>query len=221
MNSPHVPYAEGFSAAPTLDARGMLPKYELRTGVADSLHSMLDDYAFFCPAPLYLRGFFRDSVLVDLMHERRTNIPLFWKKFNRPVFKGLTTPDGDVDWNYVLWAVRAEHMQMVRDFLVSVSLFCREDGTYVGYAEQEFTIPDPLYLDTRLVVSADKVPLLPVVCFGVNSSTARHAFECRGSVFLSPPTLRRFPPDPKIVRMAAALRGDKNPHTEKPDADHN
>lgn len=206
MERDRQPRREGFTfTGPPVDARGLVRKYPLPVGAAASLAEMAADYYFFTPAALYLFGDFTDAPLIDFVCELREDVRFYYRKFNRPVFRGLER-NGDSDWNHVLWAVGRPYWELLRDFLLSVTLSFREEGRLVRIAEQELSVLDPLTAD-RAVLYRPDMPLVPVSAFGVNGSRFRAAFRAGASPLMEPPGLRFHPPDKEVRVYAQALFG--------------
>lgn len=206
---------EGISfVMPTLDARGVLPKKELRLGLAESLQVMTEEYTFFTPAILYLLGLTTDAPLIDFQFEKRCNVDFYYRKFAHPIFRGLETPDGDSDWNHALWAVRKEVWQDFYDFYSSLA-FTDGQRRYVTHmASQVIDVVDPLAM-ARAGLILNQVPTCIVTAFGANGNTLRAAFEIGVSPLLDRPRLRFYAPSPAMVVFADALYTGKNPHIER------
>lgn len=211
---------------PPVDAEGRVYKHELRLGSTGGLTDLLEEYTFFTPAILYTRGGFRDGPLIDFMFDLNTEVKFYYKKFSKPIFRGLETlSSGDPGWNFALWAVKQEYFQALNDFLVSITLTYGEDKVVAGVGEQLITVPDPLMVD-RAFMFNPTIPLLPVTVFGINGSRYRAAMETSDRPFAAPPTLRFYAPDPAMVTFATALYCGVNPidarsaHKRQLGADH-
>jgi hypothetical protein len=206
---PPKPHKEFRFVGPTVDARGVLRKYPLRVGGAESLTALLGEHVFFTPAALYLHGGLTDGPLIDFIYEVRENVRFYYKKFNRPVFRGLE--DGaDSDWNHVLWAVSREHWEALARFMLSVTLFYPDERRLARFAEQELVVLDPLSLD-RSVLWRPDLPVLPVSALGVNASDFRMAFDQGPNLLMDTPSLRRHPPDEETRIQLRALMAGHNP----------
>lgn len=202
---------EGVTArgAPVLDENGFLRKYPLRLGRAKTLAELVDEYAFFTPAVLYLHGGFRDSPLADLCLVTGIDVRFYYHKFSRPVFTGLEAPsNGNPDWNFVLWAVQRDHWRLTADWLVSLTLSYAESCEAAGIGEQELVVADPLAAE-RVVVHRGDRPLVDVGAFGLNGS--RFRAYLKPAPDLSPPRLTFDRPDETMRTFADALYGGFNP----------
>jgi len=198
---------------PSVDSKGLLKKYPLRLGAAAALGDVLDEYVFFTPASLYLHGYFCDAPLIDFVWEMGGDVRLYHRRFNRPIFRGLETRDGDKDWNHVLWAIKREFWANFNDFLISTVLSFREATPphLSMFAEQEVTILDPLAVDRTVLYRAD-LPMLVVSAFCVNGSLGRTSFVEGKSALMDPPQLAQWPADGEVLAYADALfRGKGNP----------
>jgi len=214
FDDPLVPEDEGIvSKGEAADSFGRVPKYEFRTGRAATLGEMTGEFAFFTPAVLYLAGGFTDAPLADFCRDN-PGVRFFHKKFDRPIFSGLSTPDGDRDWDSVLWAVRAAFARPLVDFLVSLTLLDDQARSVWGVGLQTLSVVDPLAADNALLYSR-LLPPLTVKAFGVNGSRFRAGFVPAPRPTL-PPVLRRFGPDPKMQQFAAKLYAGENPMAADP-----
>lgn len=208
-----MPHQEGMVSRGTsvLDANGFIKKHELRLGQANTLQGFDEDFAFFTPAILYLHGGFRDSPLADLILMTGTDVNFYYRKFNRPIFRGLEArSNGDPAWNFVLWAVRREHWQTVADWLVSITLTYSETGEVAGIGEQPLQIVDPLAVD-RVVFYANKLPTLSISAFGLNGSRFRSYFKPGDNMLMDQPSLVFDRPAEEMQVFASALYGGGNP----------
>lgn len=207
------PWGESLAyKGPTCDPLGRVRKYPLRTGSAESLAALQREYRFFTPAILYRLAVINDQPLADLMWELGRDVPVYFKKFPWRLFRGLELPDGDADWNHVLWAVRADtDWGPLADFYCSLAVRNHErDETYrVGL--QEVEVVDPLALERHGLAGAAPATVV-VSAFGVSATRFLAAFRAEGDPLMDPPRLCEWPPEAtQQVFSAALLRGD-NPH---------
>lgn len=212
MDGPLKPRTHGSQfVGPPVDEHGRIPKKELRAGAARGLSEMLDEYAFFTPAILYLHGGFRDAPLIDFMYEMRTDVTFYYRKFSRPVFRGLEAQsNSDPAWNFALWALRREYFEAFSDFLVSLTLTYADEKTAAGVGEQVIEVPDPLRAE-RAVLYDPTMATVPVSVFGINGSRYRAAMAVSNRPFAEPPVLRFYAADPTMVTFAQALYCGVNP----------
>lgn len=205
------PQAEGLTPDGTvLDENGFIPKYELPCGQAKALVEMADEYVFFTPALLYLYARFHDAPLADFVIMVRPSCKFYYKKFDRPVFKGLEARSNkDPAWNFALWAVKREHWPMLCDWLVSLTLTNVDTKTVCGIGEQRLKVIDPLAAD-KTSVWHDRMPRIEITAFGINGNKYRAALaEGRGPY--DPPVLSFDQPDKAMLAFATALYGGGNP----------
>ena len=200
---------------PPVDEHGRIMKREFRCETALSLASLTDEYAFFTPALMYLYGAFYDGPLIDFMHEIREQVPLYYRRFRRPLFRGLETADGNTDWNHALWVVRREHYQRLSDFIMTLTFMFREEERIICFGEQDLTIFDPLAAD-RCTVWRENMPTLSVRAFGINSNTFRAAFiiPLRGVIqrnVMDTPKVQFLAGDPLMSIYAKASIDGRNP----------
>jgi hypothetical protein len=192
-----------------LDANGFISKKELQVGQARSLQGFEQSHVFFTPAILYLHGNFHDAPLADLFYATGKDIEFFYKKFSKPIFRGLNAPsNGDVAWNYVLWAVRSEYWKLVSDWLVSITLAYSESNAMAGIGEQMLDIVDPL-AESTTVINPSQLRRLTVYAFGLNGS-AFCAYFTQDTV-TSRPTLRLDVPASAMKVFADAYYNGINP----------
>jgi hypothetical protein len=209
MDGPLKPHQEGLRAGPSVDERGLVRKYELKPGRAKALGE-LTEFRFFTPAALYLHGRFTDAPLADFL-AARPEARLFFKRFQRPVFRGLEArSNGDPGWNFGLWAVAAEHWRAFNDFLVSLTFTYQDERAVAGVGEQEFDVLDPLAADLCTLYH-NGLPTVRVTTYGVNGSRFRAAFRAGHNPLTEPPTLRFYGPDPEMAAYADALYDGLNP----------
>jgi hypothetical protein len=207
------PMEEGASrVGPVVDARGVLEKYELRVGAAESLAALAGEYAFFTPALLYLHGQFRDAALVDFLYQWQVpEARFYYRRFDKPVFRGLEArSNGDRAWNHVLWAVLREHWQPLVDCLCGLTMADSGRGLVYQYGLQELAVLDPLAADKAALYRAD-LPQLEVGAFGINAGHFRAAFDPGPGPLLCSPRLQFHPPDEAAVVFAAAFFKGQNP----------
>lgn len=214
MDDPTKPKEEGTRyLGPPVDMMGVVEKHPLQVGNAESLSVMQEEYAFFTPAVLYLHARFTDGPLIDAMWEMRETIKIYHKKFDRPIFRGLETRDGNKDWNHVLWAVERPYWQFLHNFIASLTLSNADTKTIIRVGGQDIQVYDPLAADRAKIVTVD-LPTLVITAYGINGN--KHmAGLVPGLTPLAPPVLRFFPPQEDIRVFAEAYYAGKNPLNER------
>jgi hypothetical protein len=211
MDGTVEPKREGLTRHETvLDENGFITKYALQCGQAKSLVEMADEYAFFTPAILYLYARFHDAPLADFVYMERPSCRFYFKKFDKPIFKGLEARSNkDPAWNFALWAVKREHWALLCNWLVSITLTNRDTKAVCGIGEQKVTVIDPLAADTTSVWH-DRMPRIEVTSFGINGNKYRAALA-QGKGPYDAPVLTFDQPDKAMLAFANALYGGANP----------
>lgn len=209
------PIKHGFSKGSLVDARGVLAKPPLNLRGVRSLASMRQDFAFFTPAVLYLSGVFSDAPLIDFVQESRNDVNFHHYRFETKIFEGLRASDGDLAWNYVLWAIRRPFWQSFQDFMCSLTFSRPQQRMVFGVGLQDFQVLDPLTLDLKRIIS-NEVPQVAVSAFGLNSNRFRLAFEVPEEA-TSLPIVRRYAPAGDMVAFAEALHEGRNPNDARVD----
>lgn len=194
---------------PPVDHRGILRKYSLPVGKSESLRAMQSEYMFFTPALLYLHGGFTDALWVEYMHLMQQDVKLHFRRFDSPIFRGLTHRH-DRDWNHVVWAVHSEFWQSLADFLCTATLADRERHTVVRYGLQEFSVADPLAVDRGCIVGPT-TPVLTMFAFGIYGNREKIAFDFAANPFLRLPHVVRLPADSDMQVFADAFFTGQNP----------
>lgn len=209
---------DGFQLAPeglaagdsVLDANGRLRKYEFKPGRARSLAELAGDYAFFTPAVLYLHGRFRDAPLADFVYTVAPDCKFYYKKFRRALFRGLDAPNGDVDWNFALWAVPRHHWDAFSAWMVGITLTYEDTREVAGIGEQILEVADPIAAELATVWHPG-TPAVTVAAFGINGSRFRAGFVPGENVLMDPPRLEFFRPEGGMKVFADALYTGSNP----------
>ena len=137
-----------------------------------------DRFAFFTPAVLYLWGRFPDQILFHFLEHQGCRVDFFHMKFARPLFQGLTAPNGDADWNHVLWAIERPHWQAFEDHVLAAVLTDTPRGLVIRYGAQDLAITDPVANDQSLLISGE-IPLCPITAFGVRSNLCQISLVSR------------------------------------------
>lgn len=185
----------------------VVPKKLLPVMTAKSLTEMVRDFTFFTPAALYLFGGMTDEPLGDFRQQYGQPVDVFHFKFQHHLFRGLTTPCGDDDWNRVLWAVRAQFWPALRDFYLSIMLLSPQDKTASQVAYTEVDVVDSLALTNNII---SKTPTISVAAFGIDGTQAQMAFKPSADPLNKPPRLMRYPPSEAMKRMAEVYAGRKS-----------
>lgn len=198
---------------PPVDVQGRLRKRKLPLGNAESLTAMSQDYSFFTPGPAFLYGLLSDGTLIDYVNEMGEDVPFFVYKFNKPVFEGLHTPNGDADWNHVLFAVPQEFWESFSGFMCSVVMSIRAQGTVIRWGLQELLVLDPLCVDKTVVLDAN-MKRLTIGAFCPYGNQYKSYFE-PGEPEDTPPRFRLHPPDDAMEVFSKAHFAGRNPLNAK------
>ncbi len=204
--TPYKPWAQSVTGGGFSLGEKYLPKRLLPVHLASSLAELAGEYAFFTPAVLYLHGQMTDEPLGDFRHTFGYPVDFFHFRFPHPLFRGLTAPCGDPDWNHVLWAVERHAWPAFRDFYLSIVLLDPVARTASQVAYTELEVGDSLALVNGKV---GRRPTVPVTAFGIDGSAAQLAFKPSADPVLFPPRLLKLPPTPKMVQLAQAYAGAK------------
>jgi hypothetical protein len=194
---------------PPVDANGRVVKHPFGVGNAESLAALAGAFAFFTPALLYLYGGFRDGMLIDFMEGLGRDVPIYYRRFGRPLFARLEASDGSPDWNHALWAVHRDDYEPLAAFLLDSVLKDSVRRRVIRYAEQELEVADPVALDRRSVV--DSLPTVAVQVWAVNASHGIAALRRPAGQPAALPALAFLPPAREVVVYAEALYKDRNP----------
>jgi len=185
----------------------VVPKYRMDFGRGERL-AQFSGYRFFTLAIPYLYGRFTDQPLADFLSSCGGNPHLMYYRFERRIFDGLDAPDGDSEWNYVLFGIEREMYQALEEFILSVVLVDHPARQVFRIGAQDVTILDPLWHD-RHPADMDKATAVEIVSFGLDATKWRLALQAASDWKSSRPALRSWPPDPTTLRYGEALfRGD-------------
>ena len=202
------PWRVGIGTAGVMvDPDARLPKKELKLGKG-TLTQLSSELSFFSPALLYLHDAFEtDGPLFDFLAEYRQPVDFYHVKFNQRLFKGMQLPDGDRDWEHVLWAVATVHQRVLYDFLCSLCFVNPLTKRVLRVGMRHITIDDPLALESGILLQ-NRLPRLEVAVFGI-SANDRCIGVVPGAGPFGLPTVRFFPPDAKVIEYAKAVfKGD-------------
>ena len=199
----NLPPVDGTFREYTLDAHVQVTKRPFRFGATvRTLAPFLEQYQFCTVAPLYLWGGLHDRVLVDFISTYGRSVEFYHHKFNLPIFRGLTAPNGDTAWNHVLWAIERVHWEPFEQHMLSAMLTDTPKQTIYRYGAQDLAVVDPLYLE-RQVVYGPVLPGIPIVALGVLSNRYQAAFDVLNGPGL--PELRFYVPDERCKMYAQAV----------------
>ena len=208
--APRLPISQDFRWLGEMsDALGRVKKTRLNLSKYSSLAPLAQEYTFFTPALLYLHGAFLESMWLDYMYELGEPVNFYHYKFEKPLFEGLHTPDGDRDWNHVLWLMEKPFYPSLEDFVCSLSIAHRERRQFRRYGVQRLTLFDPCTVDRRGMYLA-AAPTVEVNVFGVTDVRGQACLQA-GLDLQLPPRLVFLPADPSLVAFAGGYFQDQNP----------
>jgi hypothetical protein len=138
---------------------------------------------------------------------RRLNLPVFWYRFDRPLFQGLTV-GADSSWNHLLWAAPEDKWQDFVDALLETVQFDIPNAMLYQYALMHSCIYDPLYADRKLLSPGS--PVLQVQVFAVLSNKHQVAINKTETPIPSGLSAVTYKPDPIHVRAAKQLFSDRH-----------
>jgi hypothetical protein len=187
-----------------------VPKYRIEFQNATSL-SDIQGYVWYTPAILYLWGRYSEVNLSDLV--QRHDIKIFWYKFNKPIFQGLSV-GGDPSWNHTLWAAeQSQWLKLVNGILETVQFDTVFKKIY-QYALQNLNVYDPFFADNKILISQN-APTINVNVFAVLSNERQYAFDTRDKEIKLLPQVLTFKPDKMHVNAANKLFSQPNLSQEK------
>jgi len=179
-----------------------VPKYQIKFEKAAKL-SDIQGYVWYSPAALYLWGRFTETNLAEIIS--RTNIKIFWYKFDKPIFDHFGP-----EWNHLLWAASVEDWPKVVDAVLETVQFDIPLEILYQYALQEFSIIDPLSVDKARVVLAT-TPEVPIQAFAVLSNKGQTAFNTKAKAVRGKrPSMSTFKPQPVHQKAAKLLFAGEN-----------
>lgn len=179
-----------------------VPKYQVKFENARQL-SDIQGYQWYTPAALYLWGRFSETNLGEIVS--RTDVKIFWYKFDKPVFQHFGP-----EWNHILWAASDEDWPKIVDGVLETVQFDIPQEALYQYGLQGLSILDPLHVDRERVVTT-KTPEVPIKAFGVLSNKGQTAFVSTAKPVKGKlPGMSTSKPQPQHVKAAAMLFADKN-----------
>lgn len=181
----------------------MQTKHLMSFGSAERL-SQFPEYRFFTPALLYLYSRHTEQLLQQFADEH-TGCCYYHHHFKQPLFRGFSAPNGDLAWNFVLWAMDKPFYPAFERFMLSTVMVDRVMQRVYRIGVDDINIVDPLYTDRQQVLRPS-LPRLSITVYGVDGSGAAVAVETSTN---QPPTLKIYPPQPRTVAFAkSVLRGN-------------
>lgn len=183
-------------------------KHRMTFGRAEQL-SQFEHFRFFSPAIPYLYGRFNDEPLADFIQETGEEIQYLWHRFDRPLFRGMQTPDGDKAWNHVLWGIEARHWKAFENFMLSVVFMDTPAQRLYSIGVQDVRIVDPLWMQS--IRPGGLPPFLPLAVFGVDSNVKQIGVTPHENPIVFGPQVSFHEPTEKMIRFAAAAFSGDNP----------
>lgn len=198
-------WSESPRAGRTVDMEGRVDKNEMRLGRTPLLANTLNDLVWFTPAILYLHGAFQDRFLLDFAASFPQGDDVFYGfyRFDRALFAGLGAPDGDEEWNHVLFCVEKHFWEDFKKFMVTIVLQHSPKNWHAEIVHQRMEIPDPKgYGDP-------KNGMCEVHAFGMNGTDGILVLNYLH--FPLRPKFTAFAPRASIQAFNAAIAAGVNP----------
>jgi hypothetical protein len=195
-----LPAREGVTSK-TLDKQDGVPYHALRVSQATALADLVEDYAFFTPAPLFTHGEWTSDPVEDYVRLTPACCP-FVITLPKPVFVGLRHR-GNPSWNYRIMACPRDTWPGLYNYLAKLGGINRDRRLFHRMLPQQLPVPDTLALERKAVLPSP-VPMVDVVTFGLDGNTRQVYFTPAINPPMDLPTVRTCPPDQKTVRLAEA-----------------
>lgn len=171
------------------------------------LSQVTERFHFFVPGALFLWGRLKREIILDFLTTQQHDVQLAHYRFQNPIVAGLTSPSGNADWNFVVWAIEQQHWPAFLDHMCSVVVTDRITQQVIKYGYFSLQIPDPLVRD-RSVLLPNSIPTVEVSAFGVLSN--KGSIGCHQPIAFTP----RFElgdADPELVRYADIVFQQQDP----------
>jgi len=179
---------------------GIYPKNPVDFGTLDRLSRVSERYAIFTPAILYLWCGFTDSALWGFSEQSGTEMKILFRRFDKPVFRGLQLPGGDPDWNHALWFVPLADWDKFRPFLEALTFTDAVKG-YVGKpGVQSVEITDPILADKGGIINPYS-SIMPVDVLGWDGSNCMLGMD-DDNKFPQIPIVKKYPPEEYMIEYA-------------------
>ena len=166
-----------------------VPKYRIKFDRAKRL-SDIEGYVWYTPAIAHLWGQYTDYNWADLC--RQVDTKLFWYKFDRPIFQGLTSAK-DSAWNHTLWACEQAKWHKLSNFILDTVQLDTPKRLLYQYALQTLDVLDPLTVDVERVATP-KTPRQQIHSFAVVTNTYQVAIDVTNRASFEIPKVRTFKP---------------------------
>lgn len=178
MSSPEI-RPQGLSPAGEAEKERPAEAVRLQLSRAAKLSDLADEYVFYSDALLRL-GVRLGSAdpFADFLASVGSDVRRISLQFNRPIFEGLVAPNGDQEWNHVLYGMPAEYWQQFLSFMGSLAFNDREFRRVTRLRPQQLSVVDPLFLE-RATSLPETLPLINVTHFILETNF--------GVVYFQPP----------------------------------
>lgn len=147
-------------------------KTKLKLGTLKRLKDLEEDFYFFSLALPYIYGRFQDHFFVEYCNTIKEKIDVYYYAFKSQVWDGLTTPDGDADWNFCLFALEKPYWPSFLDYICSLTFIDQTKGNCWRFGFQQFQLRDPLEEDRAILGTTT----ITAGAFGIYSNRHRLAF---------------------------------------------
>jgi hypothetical protein len=179
------------------------PKRPVDFGNLLQLRRVLDRYVIFTPAILYLWCGFTDEIFWNFSSKTGIEMKLSFRRFNKPIFRGLELAGGDPDWNHALWFVDKNDWLKLQPFLEGLVFSDEEQGYVARPGVQEVEIMDPLMVDKGVLLHPSD-PTMSVFVLGWDGSNCLLGMDVDNK-FPQLPIVKKYSPAEYMVDYAKAF----------------
>ena len=190
-------------------AGGRAPRQPLPCSPLANGSDLAAEYEFFTPALLHLYGRVVEAAWADVVHAH-PGLVYYFVKFDLPLFSGLQSESGSVDWNHVLFGVRRAYYPHVLRHLANCVMFDPVEKIVLRYFPQDVRLLDPFRLRRDRIVTTE-TPVLSITGFGVTGPDWKIGFVPPADLKAGKPTAYRVRSSGRSREYAAAVVAGENP----------
>lgn len=180
---------------------------------ATTLSDLAEEFDFLAMGLVFLHVPLDFDLIAQFAYETNSDEVPFSLKFDKPIFRGLTAPNGDQDWNHVLFAYprdAATGKNSFVEWLGRAAFWDPGSQTMLRVRTQQFDMPDPLLLD-KLVVLPDELKTVPVTAFILEAQHGWYYFDTRGVDKLELPSATFLTAENESTKAFVKALVDGNP----------